>query len=886
MAINNDDIKWLYGKLKAKGYNVGTEQEFTSSLANEADRQWYYEKAKGMGLNMGSMADFNSMYAPQTAQPAPAPASAPRQQATPAAPAPASTPAPTAQALSQSAPAPAPQQPQQPAWHPTEQDKIRMSYQIHTMLNDFNQKSKARIAQVQRMTEPFTPEGRKKRAAKKFQAQLAGTKTTAGLGLNVPSGQIYDGGSPQPYGVEYVDGKPVTQWLMPDGSLTTSQFAADRAEDTARKNRLRHQFENRMKQNGLDPAKPEDVEMQAQYDAQAPAYDAVAELWQEAEEKHKADKERNADREWSNYAAMGGGREMRIVTTSMNRHADNISHMTRFDLQKMMDNAWARAGSKVTANCYNRLRQQYPDASEEELQTTASQMARQLTDNAVYQYAVQQNTPKSTLEYFGRTVADMNVINSISKGLARSQAGTSGDLAAYEAAMGEYGKNHHVAQIAGTVTGMAVDPVTWVSGGVGSLAGKGAINIGGRIVAGRAATSMSTQVGSRLFSSSLTGRIITGAAAGGGNFATYEMLKEGESQFLHGGHINPETGENEGYSAGAVLSAGGHGLILGSVTGTLSPVIGNVADKTVKATTSTAGKAGVRLGEVAVSTLAEGTIFSVPEWINGDADAMDVWTDNMAMMLGFKAQHGLKSAPRVIASLRPVKPVNGRPLTQAERNHNRMDFEERIRKALDPANINNLTGADDAGRVAEAMRFTTDEREELRRAGYGELADLFSRDRVQEVSQPNPTEGAIELRAERVEAETISRNPEFDGYSSMEELMQDGNVSQSARAKAYYILTGRRLPMASVTGYTTNTDADGRVTVNSIAANGEVVTSRTFKNEQEAKQETDNIMRQAELNSVDVGERYKEAVADDMVLDAAISEVSPGVYLTFEKGPG
>lgn len=864
MATNSDDIKWLYGKLKAKGYNVGTEQEFTSSLANEADRQWYYEKAKGMGLNMGSMADFNSMYAPQTAQPAPAPASAPRQQATPAAHAPASTPAPTAQAPTRSAPAPAPQQPKQPAWQPTEQDKIRMSYQIHTMLNDFNQRSRERIAQVQRMTEPFTAEGRKKRAAKKFQAQLAGTKTTAGPGLNVPSSQIYDGGSPQPYGVEYVDGKPVTQWLMPDGSLTTSQVAADLAEYTARKNRLRHQFENRMKQNGLDPAKPEDVEVQAQYDAQAPAYDAVAELWQEAEAAHKADKERNADREWSNYAAMGGGREMRIVTTSMNRHADNISHMTRFDLQKMMDNAWARAGSKVTANCYNRLRQQYSDAPEEELQATASQMARQLTDNAVYQYAVQQNTPKSTLEYFGRTVADMHVINSISKGLARSQAGTSGDLAAYEAAMGEYGKNHRVAQIAGTVIGMAVDPVTWVSGGVGSLAGKGAINIGGRIVAGRAATSMSTQVGSRLFSSSLTGRIITGAAAGGGNFATYEMLKEGESQFLHGGHINPETGENEGYSAGAVLSAGGHGLILGSVTGTLSPVIGNVADKTVKATTSTAGKAGVRLGEVAVSTLAEGTIFSVPEWINGDADAMDVWTDNMAMMLGFKAQHGLKSAPRVIASLRPVKPVDGRPLTQAERNHNRMDFEERLRRNLDAS--------------PSDLSFTADEREELRRAGYGELADLFSRDRVQGVQRPDidPAEGAIELRAERVEAETISRNPDFDGYSSMEELMQDGRVSQSARAKAYYILTGRRLPMSSVTGYTTNTDADGRVTVNSIAANGEVVTSRTFKNEQEAKQETDNIMRQAELNSVDVGERYKEAVADDMVLDAAISEVSPG----------
>lgn len=876
MATNNDDIKWLYGKLKAKGYDIGNEQEFTTSLTNEADRQWYYEKAKGMGLNIGSIEDFNSLYAPQTAQPATPPIQAPAVQPTATA-APTSTPTPAEEPEQ----APVQSAPPQPAWQPTEQDKIRMSYQMHTMLNDFNQRSKERIAQIQRMAEPFTAEGRRKRKAMEFQAQLAGTPTKV-MGLTPPTSApasdgaqsdveeaaqpqpIQSGQSPVPYGVKYIDGKPVTQWLLPDGRLTTSFMEADQAEYGARTARLRHQFENRMKQNGLDPAKPEDVEMQAQYDAQAPAYDAVAELWQEAEEKHKADKERNAKKHWDSYAAMGGGREMRIVTTSMNRHDDNISHMTRFDLQKMMDNAWNRVGSKVTTNCYNRLRQQYPGASEEELQATASQMARQLTDNAVYQYAVQQNTPKSTLEYFGRTVADMNVINSISKGLARSQAGTSGDLAAYEAAMGEYGKNHRVAQIAGTVTGMAVDPVTWVSGGVGSLAGKGAINLGGRFIAGRAATSMSTQVGSRLFSSSLTGRIITGAAAGGGNFATYEMLKEGESQFLHGGHINPETGENEGYSAGAVLSAGGHGLVLGSVTGTLSPVIGNVADKTVKATTSTAGKAGVRFGEIAVSTLAEGTVFSIPEWINGDADAMDVWTDNMAMMLGFKVQHGLKSAPRYIASLRPIKPVDGRPLTQAERNHNRMNFEERLRRNLDASPSN--------------LSFTADEREELRRAGYGELADLFSRDRVQEVQRPDidPADGAIELRAERVEAETISRNPEFDGYSSMEELMQDGRVSQSARAKAYYILTGRRLPMASVTGYTTTTDADGRVTVNSMAADGEVVTSRTFKNEQEAKQETDNIMRQAELNSVDIGERFKEAVADDMVLDAAISEVSPG----------
>lgn len=871
MAQTPEDIKWLYGKLKAKGYDIGNEQEFTNSLANENDRKWYYEKATGMGLDMGSMDDFNSLYAPAPTS------SAPQQPAQPTATvAPASAPASVSEQAVQSAP----EEPTQPAWQPNEQDQIRMSYQMHNMLNDFNQKSKARLEQIQRLSEPFTPEGRKKRRELEFQERLAGTPTKV-MGLTPPSSApasdgaqgevdgaaqpqpVQSGQSPVPYGVKYIDGKPVTQWLLPDGRLTTSLIEADQTEYGARTARLRHQFENRMKQNGLDPAKPEDVEMQAQYDAQAPAYDAVADLWRETEARHKADRNRNADRHWDRYSAMGGGREMSIVTTSMNRHDDNISHMTRFDIEKMMDNAWNRVGSRITANCYNRLRQQYPGASEEELRATASEMARSLSDNAVYQYAVQQNTPKSILEYFGRTVTDMNVINSISKGLARSQAGTSGDLAAYEAAMGEYGKNHRVAQVAGTVVGMAVDPVTWVSGGVGSLASKGALNLGGRFLASRAA-GMTTQMGSRLFGSSLTGRIIVGSAGAAGNLATYEGLKEAESQWLHGGHVNAETGEVEGYSAGEILKSTGHGMLMGSVIGPLSPVIGNVGDKAVRATTSTMGKVGVRGGEIAVSTLAEGTIFSVPQWISGEGDAFDIWTDNMAMMLGFKAQHGIKSAPRVIASLRPIKPVDGRPLTQAERNHNRMDFEERLRRNLDASSSD--------------LSFTADEREELRRTGYGELADLFSRDRVQEVQRPDvdPAEGAIELRAERVEAETVHRSPEFDGYSAMEELMQDGRVSQAARAKAYYILTGRMLPMGTVTGYTTTTTEDGRVMISATTADGEIVTTRTFKNEQESRQEVDNIMRQAELNSVDVGERYKEAVADDMVLDAAISEVSPG----------
>lgn len=473
------------------------------------------------------------------------------------------------------------------------------------------------------------------------------------------------------------------------------------------------------------------------------------------------------------------------------------------------------------------------------------------------------NTPKSTLEFFAKTAADMNLLRTISKGLARSEAGTTGDLAAYEAAMGEYGKNHRLAQIGGTVTGMLFDPTTYISGGVGSFTGKTALNIGGRIVAKKTATN----VGARLFGNTLTGRVVAGMAGGAGNLGTYEGIKEGESQWLHGGHINPQTGENEGYSAGDVLKSSLHGTLLGSVTGTVSPLLGNVADKWVKATSNTAGKVGIRAGELATSTVAEGTIFSIPEWISGDGDAMDVWTDNMAMMIGFKGQHMIKSASRVIAGLRPIE----NPQTMQERNHNRMSFVERLREQVDAS--------------PRDMAFTKEEREELQKYGYGDLATLFTRTPKQQPkpkSKPTTKDGKVmyldipEAKVEDLGKQWLKQHPEFDGYEAMERLMQDPNVSQSARAKAYYILTGRQLPMGSVTGYTTEQDENGNIFVKSVTANGEVVTSRRFADETLAKKEQDKIMRQAELNSVDVGERYTEAKADNKVFEAAVEAVAPG----------
>lgn len=800
---DNDDIKWLYGKLKSKGYNIGSEAEFKSSLANGEDRKWYYEKAKGMGLNMGSMDDFESMYAPKAA-PAPKKETPSSGQQKPAV-----TPAASS--------APAKQQPKK--------DQPLTPAQRQAMIDQ--------VQQMQQQT----------------QAMIADTnermKNMKEYGVGLGFGQTKKSG----YKVNPRTGKLEQTYITPTGNRYNNKALAD-AESF-------HYRQEASKPLGLNM---NDQQVDA---AQKPANAAVAALWKEAEAKYAADRNKNAEDVYGGNPWLHAGREMHIVDAATNSHKNEVSHLTRFDLQKMMDNAWGRVGKQMTASCYAQLKKQYPTATEQQLQNSASAMARQLSDNAVYKYAVAKNTPKSTLEFFAKTAADMNLLRTISKGLARSEAGTTGDLAAYEAAMGEYGKNHRLAQIGGTVTGMLFDPTTYISGGVGSFTGKTALNIGGRIVAKKTATN----VGARLFGNTLTGRVVAGMAGGAGNLGTYEGIKEGESQWLHGGHINPQTGENEGYSAGDVLKSSLHGTLLGSVTGTVSPLLGNVADKWVKATSNTAGKVGIRAGELATSTVAEGTIFSIPEWISGDGDAMDVWTDNMAMMIGFKGQHMIKSAPRVIAGLRPIE----NPQTMQERNHNRMSFVESLRKQVDAS--------------PRDMAFTKEEREELQKYGYGDLATLFTRTPKQQPkpkSKPTTKDEKVmyldipEAEVEDLGKQWLKQHPEFDGYEAMERLMQDPNVSQSTRAKAYYILTGRQLPMGSVTGYTTEQDENGNIFVKSVTANGEVVTSRRFADETLAKKEQDKIMRQAELNSVDVGERYTEAKADNKVFEAAVEAVAPG----------
>jgi N12 class adenine-specific DNA methylase len=901
MPIDNSKLKQLYATLQKGGYEQDYDTFVKGFTGNDhyANRKQVYDLLSANGAQIGSSYEefMQKMQAPKPQAQAQRPAAphAKPQVTTSAAPAqqkPAATAAPA---------------PQKKGWQPTEQQKIQMSLQVGQMRQQVQQGIANTNAKIGRMMMPVTKEGRKKLSAGRFAAQLAGTPTrvvgfappqqpSQGKGGGQQQGQkpVESEQSPLPYGVVYENGKPKTQWLLPDGTLTTSLTEANHAEYAARKTRLAHQFQDRMKENGLDPNKPEDVQRQAQLDYEAPLRKALEAEWQRAEaEDRAADEQYRKDYERAKHGGFFDRLKDALLTPT---DPNGLPMQSSADYQRDLGRAMQR---KQTFNLetlaqavYQKMPQSYRDSQilhysdyfrkhPEELKgRSVAQAAKEALQGEVYRAtydrAVQAHMPKSKTEFLMRKIADQPFLSqSMATDMAASALTGSYGMSQAEAdAMGRYGQEHRTLDIVGTVANMAFDPVTYISGGVGGAAAKKTMQYTGKAMLKGAGK----EVAGRYAGRTMAGRLLGGAAGGVGNFATYNTLTNIEQQMRLGGALDPETGERE-FSGSEVLKSTLHGVVLGAATGALSPVIGNVADKWVKATSNTAGKVGIRAGELATSTIAEGTIFAAPEWVENaqladdnpnKRSAMDIWTDNLAMMLGFKASHGIKSAPRVIAGMRPV----AEPKTMEERNHNRMSFMERLRKQLDSS--------------PRDLDLTQEEREELRKQGYGELADLFRYTpkqkpaKPQSEAKPKMTDGKTMTfdivkhnGVEEVNAERVT-NPEFDGYSAMEALMQDPTVSQSTRAKAYYILTGRQLPMGTVTGYTKDKDEHGNIYVKAVTANGEVVTNKRFADESSAKQEENNILRQAELNSVDVGERYKETAANIKVVQAAVEQVAPG----------
>lgn len=842
---NDDDRKWLYEQMRKNGVNTGSYDDFTKSLDNKEDRDWYYQKSRSLGLNVGSADDFASMMVQPVQKPAPVKTTTTQPTQIQA------QVNPTVKTSVQ--PAQEEQPAQQGGWKPSWQQQMGMQI----WMDDFNRNLKkseqdfnTRMENIRKgNTLGNTSEVKFNPESGKMERRYY---TTHGDEVKTPLEQSR-------LNLKYRD-----EW-----EATTPEGRKHREK------RIENDFERRVGAS-LDKYDPDN---------------AAAMVWQQAEDKASesfreyVDRRRqptlaNALHDMADASNVTGGVGMDNIEYGIKAFTE---HLKYHDLQRMADDAWNMLGKEkqqsIIEDMYGALKNRYPQATEQQLQQAATEMAREQSDRRMYELAVAKNAPKDAAEYFIRKVATGNAMGTLMQAAARAQAGTTGDWEAREDAEQRFEKQgHKVAGIAGTVTGFALDPLTWASAGAGGAAVKGTTWLGGKMI-GEAAM--------RKFGTTLGGRMLGGAIGGAVNFGTYEAGSEALDQMKWGGYIDEETGERkDGFSFGNVAGRAGHGLMMGVVTGVIAPYLGNVSDKLVRATESTVGKMGIRSGELGVGTVAEGTIFAVPEIIdtygqygdlinslsdesspnyiadeqeraakieelrNSRGDAlMDVWTDNMAMIAGFKAQHLLKSAPRVIYDL-------------ARSKNGKAGFETRLRSILD-------------GRGDLAL--TEDEKKELERRGYGDLKDLteeYSRyaeaKEEYDKARPTTTDASRMIEGGDGQAELP--------YNRFVELMTDNSVSEAARAKMYYYLTGHGLPMSTVMGSSIleDKDADGNVTgytVQSFGANG-VITSRSFGDKKRADVEVNRINRQAELNGLDVGERYYDWQGDNKRMYEACETVA------------
>nr|DAE39553.1 MAG TPA: cytosine DNA methyltransferase [Caudoviricetes sp.] len=571
---------------------------------------------------------------------------------------------------------------------------------------------------------------------------------------------------------------------------------------------------------------------------------AAESVWAAADKAAGAEVRKKVDEGWSwdkilrmlsSGASVTGGlgddNAQAIETTS-------VAHLKTHDLQKLSDQAWAALGSKqqqsIINDSYIYLKEQYPDADDKALVDAARKMARAKSDEQMYNLAVEKNMPKSVGEFFLRKAAAASSFGSLSKGYASMMAGTRGDMEAEDTALQKYGAKHKVADIAGSVAGFAVDPLTYASGAVGGAATKVALWAGGKVLSEAAARKMSQTLG---------GKLLLGAVSGAANFGTFEAGGEAFNQYKWGGtlDVDPETGRYVvgDFSLGKVASQMRHGLTMGGLTGAFGTWLGNVSTKAAQATTSTLGKLGVRAGELGVGLVGEGTIFATPEFISTYGDyndviksvsdknspnyiadekerskyiaelkaqrgerMMDIWQDNLAMIAGFKAQHAIKSAGRTISEL-------------AASRRGKVGFVERMGRMLD-------------GHPSLAL--SKEEQTELDKHGYGDLTQMVK------------------------EYKAYAKNDGDLPYNKITQLLNDKNVSEAARAKMYYYVTGHSLPMSAVIASNVIDNGDKTYTVQSLGDNG-VITSRTYGSRKRADYEKARIDRQAELNGVAMAEQ-------------------------------
>lgn len=954
---DNDKISKLYNALIKSGYSMASEDVFRERLKDPTKRKAYYDAMVESGYKMRPFSEFetNIGYGEpvQAENPAQAPASTvPTNGDTELAPQNGTS---------------------EQHWTPTEQEKIRMSYEMHFGKDEYvedgvdengktkyklqhtpglmetQRKMQAQTDQVKRLAESYTPEGRKKANVAKTAAQVMGLPTKVmGLTPPVSSGKDPEGqteeaqeaprftNDPIPYGVKMVDGKPTVEWLLPDGRLTTSMTEADQSAFVSRHNRLQHQFEVRMKQNGLDVSNEDDVKVQASIDAIQSGIGLDENVRQQIIKEVEDNGLNPMDGEHLKWM-MKPGFERQLLEHRLSVAEERLKDLNQrraailnAQAPKVYNGPVYPGAVKPSASVAGTA--QTPlDRDIEYATAEVAKLSKSLKDYDQNKAAAGRSWIGNLFHglYEGILDVDTWTFGVVSASVNHTTRNANANTAAGANLLQSYLQSEELlksAPAAGAVYGGARftgeiigDFSTYLSLGFGNIVRKGATKAiakgGGKKIAG--------DVAERLATNNKLARYGGAALGHGANFGAFEGLRDIRQQWIDGGYTDDEGNFHEGFSFAHAAQQGIHGFTLGVPMGIFGTWVGNAGNRMVKSVDNIAGKAAIKGGQFGLSVVGEGTIFASKEIAdfltmqddkfdelyaehygydketdpqkraNARAKARaiiswDAWTQSAANIFGMKVAGKISHPGQLIGNVKST-------IAELRRDGARhgMNFREKVKMMLDRSPLD--------------IKLTKEEREELKRFGYGDLADIFVKEGEQgkngvEVGNLNETSrtpvgdpnGGMDL------VTGDFKQSEYDGYATMEKLMNDKRVSEASRAKLYFILTGKMLPMSTITGWNMVESEDGQTfSINSYNSEGGVVTSKTFRYDSksagaDSQREVARIKRQVELNTVNVGEQLADVAATKKIAERAfksvgakhnlIPEAVSYIYDRYEKG--
>lgn len=421
---------------------------------------------------------------------------------------------------------------------------------------------------------------------------------------------------------------------------------------------------------------------------------------------------------------------------------------------------------------------------------------------------VKGKTTSNTEHIVRKAFLDNSVANLMKAGAAKASGNYYLNQASQERDA-EYGAKHKFANVVGTVGSFVTDLGAMGASGVGGAVGA---RVGGAI-AGTLARNLVMRSGGKVALNTAMRMVankaivpIAGAMAGGAtNLGLWEGMSDATNQLA----------TSKDYSFGQTLGAMGRGAILGTMTGGVGHLIGNITNKAVSAVSSTGAKVGAKVGGGLASWSAETTIFATPEMIADPEHAGDIWLDNGAMMAGFKAHSGVKSAGKFIDG---VKKFKGDDLSASQLAYNNKPISQRVKEQFKSH--------------PNECKFTPDEESEIRN-GYSGLLNLDSG-----------------MSAE--EYETL-----------LGKFMNDKNVSASAKSRMAFILTGKRMVMPTILTAEIK-EQDGKHVVIAYGLNDTIVMRKSFDDAKQAQKCLVETGEQAQINNVEILEGDAKSKGGDV----------------------